>query len=177
MAAFAVAQRGFGSHALSDVAPDRGDENAVVRFPAAQRHVERNQHALFTAAGDLKRARGATGVDEGRASFTAIFLQQDVDLLVKQLRGGIAEYLFGSAIDPLDRAVKPDGDDGVVRGIDDRVIACVLALAQHALARDRHRDVVDLKQTMLNAMGSTPAAPRHCAGAADRPHRATAATN
>ena len=67
MAAFAVAQRGFGSHALGDVAPDRGDENAFVRFPAAQRHVERDQAALFAAAGDLKRARGAAGIDEGRA--------------------------------------------------------------------------------------------------------------
>jgi hypothetical protein len=42
-------------------------------------------------------------------------------------------------------------DDGVRGGFDDRMVAGILTLAQDALARDRNRDVVDLKQAVAAA--------------------------
>ena len=54
-----------------------------------------------------------------------------------------------SHIEPLDRKIGVDGDDGIGRRVDDRAVARILPLAQHPLARHRDGDVVDLQQALL----------------------------
>ena len=76
--------------------------------------------------------------DESAREIVLLF-QQDIDLLAQQLGRGVAEHVFGRAVQPLDNPVETGRDDGVGRGIDDGVIARVLPLAQHPLAGHRIR--------------------------------------
>ena len=84
-------------------------------------------------------------------SKVAVLFQENVDLLAEQFGRGIAEHVFGRAIQPLDRPVETRSDDGVGRGIDDGVIARVLPLAQDPLPGHRYGDVIDLHKAMPGA--------------------------
>ena len=175
MAPFALPQRGFRSHPLGHVAPDRGHEHPLVRSPARERNIEVSRLALLAAADDLQEAFRVLDVDAvadkgGRE--IAVPLKQNVDLLTQQLGRGVAEDMFRGAVEPLDRPVETGRDDRVGRGIDDGVIARVLPFAQDALARHRYGDVIDLQAgselALPDASGRTTMLCSSCCPASSR---------
>src|SRR3954465_14197651 len=109
MAPFALPQRGFRSHPLSHVAPDRGHEHPLVRSPARERNVEVRGLTLLAAADHLEPAFGVTDVvavaDKG-AREIAVPFEQNSDLLPQQRSRYIAENMFRGSVEPLNRPVE-----------------------------------------------------------------------
>ena len=147
MAGFAFADGRLGGQLLGHVAPDRRREDAVVRLPPAERDGEKRKLAGLAAPGDLYGRRLAVGGSAHKANVERLAaFEQHVDRLPQQFSRAIAERLLSRAVDPVDRPVRTRGDDGVPCGIDDRMVAGILPVAQNALPRDRNRHVADLQQ-------------------------------
>src|SRR4051812_29079071 len=92
--ALALPPRGFRSHPLGRVPPDRGHEHPLSRSPARERDIEVSRLALVAAADHLQEAfrvlgAGAVAYKGGRE--IAVPLKQNVDLLTEQLGRGVAE--------------------------------------------------------------------------------------
>ena len=147
------------------------------RSSAFQRPIETAKCAQFAglaAAGDLDEVgsclrRCDRGCDD-RASRPRS--RSIIDRLSEQLGRRIAERCLGGAVHPvmIVRSVS-SGDDRVPCGIHDRVVARVLPVAQHALARDCDRDVTHLQQAANRLAGLRSAGRRYCGAGCCRQHR------
>src|SRR3954471_1840021 len=94
MASFALPQRGFRSHPLRHVPPDRGHEHPLIRSPARERNIEVGRLTLLAAADHLEEAfcvRDADALAGKGAREIALPFKENVDLLAQQLGRGVAE--------------------------------------------------------------------------------------
>ena len=147
MAGFAFADGRLGGQLLGHIAPDRRREDAVVRLPSAERDRKSRKLAGLAAPGDLHGCSLAVGGSARKAKVERLApFEQHVDRLPQQFSRAISERLLSRAVDPMDRPIRSRGDDGVPRGIDDRMVAGILPVAQNALSRDRNRHITDLQQ-------------------------------
>src|SRR5581483_6423493 len=117
--AFAIAQFGFRTFALGDIAGDFRSTNDAAEAVTHGRHRQRNieQRAVLAPADGLIVMNPLTRADPGenpRLLVEAIWREQDGDRPTDCLCRGIAEQSLGTIIPRRDDAIYIFGNDGIV---------------------------------------------------------------